>query len=794
MDYSTSELLAWLGKETRLLGWDMLCFIDGDKINLVLKEESIRRSRTAEKWPPISGYIRNGAAHRFALSKCSLNLPRLVFDADLAQNKAHLQMAIAEANAYSMVNKGGQWRLLQLNVIAPVQAAVLNLDIALAASGGTVDSDCMIKLDLSNSEEFSMPYYNGESRLLTEFFRQKFSAWGDAQRQLPLGKLAGSAIELHRPASFALRTRARARSSSDAAGGVMVLVDMQDGAGGNYPGADYRYAIPNDGDYSASILFDTERLMLAQVAEQLKKVIEGAEFTMRQALDQRQFLSCTTGHIHLPTQRVKETFDITTPSRVWKVNAELELKEASLDMRGEVVISKTADKVTLSLSPHGSVFAEILAFDDTTGDLQRMLDEFKFDQSDFLKPAEGRFHYHMLFEYHLDGRAEMRLVHDSYAFSESIAYQPAFAKIKPPAGWGVDPITNLLLWPIISQLTSGLRDLFKGLASPKLTSIQDILLAKLKHDMSVLPTTQALANDIVRLNFDNAIKGTNLQTPSDTVYFGQVNPAAASFTISPMEKTLLATARQSFVTEPASSNVEWSAEAVSGLADNVRISIDPKGVLTAPAASDMTKSFAQVLVTATDKANRAIQRCALITVVSQTLHANPSIVVAPPNSKVDFNAWVLGDPLALQWQYQGKPLGKGQAMSVTSPADTGTAAFVVEEVQVQDPVSKQICECVLVTEMGSKTPIVISAKVDPTGREAVLEARINGNLQEPNQIDWQLRYGPGSAEAGVYTPGSDQKARFALISATYDSGAYGVFEGYIVLALPLAEHRDLTLN
>lgn len=794
MDYSTAELLAWLGKETRLLGWDMLCFIDGDKINLVLKEESFRRCKTAEKWPLISGYISNGVDQRFALSRCGLHLPRLIFDADLAQNNAHLQMAISEANVYSLANKAGQWHVRQLHVITPMQSAVLSLDILLAESGGTVGGDRIIRLDLSKSEKFSMPYYSGESRLLTEFFRQKFSAWSDDQRQLPLGKLAESAIELHRPVSYALRTRARERTPADTAGAVMLLVDMQDGKGGDYPGADYRYAIPNDGNYSASVLFDTERLLLAQVAEQLKNVIEGAEFELRLNGNNQQYLVCTAGYLHVPEQQVEETFDIKTSIRDWKVAAQLKLSSAKIDMRGQVVITKTADKVTLTLEPNGTMQAQVLNFNDDTGDLQRLLAEADFDQSDFLKPAEGRFHYRLVFNYHLDDRAEVRLVHVSNTFSEITAFQPAFAQIKPPAWMNPLHPLMLLLWPIVGPLMAGLRSLFKGLASPELNSIKATLVEKLKHDMSALATTQALANDIVRLNFDNAIKGTNLRAPLDVAYFGQVNPAATSFTISPMEKTMLAAAKQPFGTDPVSRNVEWSAEAVSGLAGNVRITIDANGVLTAPAASDMTKSFAQVLVTATDKANRAIQRNALITVVSQSLSASPLVVVAPPNSKVNFNAWVLGDPLALEWQYQGKPLGKGQAATVTSPADPGTVAFVVEEVQVQDPVSKHTCVCVLITEMGKKTPMLVSAKVDQAGQKATLEARVNGHLQDPKAIDWEVRYGPGSVKEGVYTPGSGQGARFALISATYDSGDFGIFEGFIVLALPLAEHRDLTVN
>ncbi|MBF4213186.1 hypothetical protein EI533_36660, partial [Pseudomonas donghuensis] len=79
-------------------------------------------------------------------------------------------------NAYSLINKGNQWYVRQVDVMGPLQDASLSLDIDLVASGGSVDEDDTIKLDLSKTENFSMPCYTGETRLLTEFFRQKFSA------------------------------------------------------------------------------------------------------------------------------------------------------------------------------------------------------------------------------------------------------------------------------------------------------------------------------------------------------------------------------------------------------------------------------------------------------------------------------------------------------------------------------------------------------------------------------------------------------------------------------------------
>ncbi|WP_338746889.1 hypothetical protein V3D52_10100 [Pseudomonas putida] len=796
MDHSTAELLSWLAEKTRLLGWDMVIFIDGSKINAMLRQESFRRLGTASDMPSISGYISNGADYRFALSKCNLSLPRLVFDVALAGHKAHMPMVIAEANAYSLMNNGNQWYVRQLDVMGPLQEASLSLDIDLEESGGSVDEDDTIKLDLSRTENFSMPCYAGETRLLTEFFRQKFSALTDEQRQFPIGQLAKRNVELHQPVSYGLRTQARGRTPTDVEGAVVLLVDMKDGAGGAYPGADYKYAIPNDGHYSATILFDTERLLLAQLVSALGSVITGADFEWRRRGDEPPSVSCKAGYISLPRQwREEQAVTRGSDNDLWIVKGQFEFDEARIDMRDALSISKVGDQWKMSLSLRGSLTVRCDDIDDFKGVLRERLVREGYGMADFHKPVQAGFQYDAEFVYSFERQDKIQLVSESHEFNERMAFQPVFGAISPPrASDTMNPADDLIAFvlnPAIANMTTKLGATVSSLWPVGFTSLQGLLVGKLRNDLVLLPGASKIARDVLRFNFHRTLIATRLAVPLDTAYFGLVNPATNYFTISPMETSQRAGTTRKFVTEPASGLVRWSVEAVSGLAEGARFSII-LGLFTAPRARDMTKPYAQLLVTATSILNPAIQSRALITVVRETLQANPSVVVAQPGSKVDFNAWALGDAAALEWQYQNKALGKGQSVTVTCPADPGTVAFVVEEVQVKDPESQQTSTCVLITEMARKIPMAVSANVDPAGAKAVLEARVNGCVVAPDKINWDVLYGPGEAPAGVYTPGNDDTARFALISANYDSGDFGIFEGYALLALPLAEHRDIT--
>ncbi|MGE8385989.1 MAG: hypothetical protein ACN6PL_20145, partial [Pseudomonas putida] len=357
------------------------------------------------------GYISNGADNRFALSRCNLSLPRLVFDVALAGHKAHMPMVIAEANAYSLINKGNQWYVRQLDVMGPLQEASLSLDINLEESGGSVDEDDTIKLDLSKTEHFSMPCYTGETRLLTEFFRQKFSALSDDQRQFPIAQLAKRNVELHQPVSFDLRTQARGRTPTDVEGAVVLLVDMEDGAGGAYPGADYKYAIPNDGRYSATILFDSERLLLSQLVSTLGSVITGAEFEWRRRDGEPPSVSCKAGYISLPRQRRIETAYIRAfDNDLWIVGGHFEFDEARIDMRDALSISKVGDQWKMSLSLRGSLTVRCYDLNDHRGITREALVRDGYSMADFEKPVQAPFHYDVEQVYRFDRQGEIQLV------------------------------------------------------------------------------------------------------------------------------------------------------------------------------------------------------------------------------------------------------------------------------------------------------------------------------------------------------------------------------------------------
>lgn len=102
------KLYEWLQEEARALGWGMLCFLRREDLDRLLLQVYIRRFNTGAYLAPIYGSIPNGDDRRFALSKFTLDWPRLSFSPKLSNDsRARLYMRVIEGIQLGLVNAGG---------------------------------------------------------------------------------------------------------------------------------------------------------------------------------------------------------------------------------------------------------------------------------------------------------------------------------------------------------------------------------------------------------------------------------------------------------------------------------------------------------------------------------------------------------------------------------------------------------------------------------------------------------------------------------------------------------------
>ncbi|MBA1205387.1 hypothetical protein G7009_27145 [Pseudomonas capeferrum] len=819
-DYSLDQLIEWMKLGSRLSKWGMISCMDRTILNTLLTQEYIRRFKTTSYLPPVSGSIPNGD-QRFALNNFALDRPRLSFEnVDLNDSKARLRMNVVGGTQLGLKNVGGVWYTREVRETSPLQGPELSLNLRLGDVPGTVGGQGELRLDLKHSDDFRMTVSDDriEQTLVGAFFQQKFAELADEKRVFPIGRIEQGDNELLQPQSFVMRTQARRRTEDDPEGAVLGFVRWQGDSEGDIPGpnSDFRYLIPKDGDHSASVLFDPKRVMLAQLLRSLSEVAQGVEFDITRDSENRPTgATAKSGKMQVPEQRLSHEFDADN----MRLIVDLTVFAIDMEMDRVLNVSLEGDTVEIEWTLTGVLAVQPHDLDSKDGRLKPMLEMLKFDLSDFKKRAEDTFEYVVRSYYKMEDVEGGRLKHIAFELIEIKAPAPAIGEIKQPPREEIPPedlaayliVVAILAYPLIA-IAIAIAAIFKAVSELEIPSVESILRDSLERDFGFAPSIQALIHDTIKLNFGNAIVGEELHSPRDIGFFGQINPESTRFVVNPLEHNLVAGTTQQFAAVPAASNLSWSVEPVLATVLDEQIgTIDPTtGLYTAPAADTFEGPFVRVRVTAVNQ-DKSFSSSALITVLKRALQVNPLAYVVQAKGKVNLEAGYLGDPGKLRWALKdpaqgGVLAGAGLTAVYTAPEvmppsdpddpENSRVAYIVEEVELSETTGGLAQIGVVIAESGTKAPMLVTRDVDLVAGTVALEAVINGRPQDPDKIIWAVLCGPGSIDpnTGVYTPGSTGEHAFALLTATFDTGFIGVYEGYVLQPLPLASLEDAVLG
>ena len=818
-DYSFDELYAWLKQQPRHLNWGMISSMDRSKLNRLLLQAYIQRFKTSAYLPPITGSIANGSAGRFALNEFTLDWPRLSFTSTQPNDStARLHMQVMSGTYMNLTRIGNSWEVHEISETGPLQGPVLSLDLWLDQVPGVVSGDGRLRLDLNESSDFSIPLSEdpGQRRLAGEYFRQKFEALADEQRVFPLGQIEAGSDPLLRAASFALRTQARGRDSEDEEGAVLAFVRFLGSEEGNFPGKDYRYLIPRDKAYDAAVIFQSERIMLAQLLESLKGIASNVEFELTFD-DEGKLTGAVAKRGELVLPKHSHTYPFDTPPDdfgvVWHMVFKFDIEAIKLSMADELSVSMKDDLVELSWRVTGVLGVQPVSLDDTTGEIARVLEQYDFDTSAFFERSEDTFEYEFTTTYKLVDEAGGTLQFDDTTMSAVKEPAPCIGAIKPPELDPQDPRLRIAFWIIrvgeglvFTWFDNAITNILKMVNELGYPSLEQIVNAALARSFEFSDSVRGLVSETIKLNFGNVLIGQDQFAPRDIALYGAVNPIVTAFAIEPMEHTLMAGgAPKPFATLPdQSGQLNWTCEPVLDSVSSEKIGrIDPRsGVYTPPDASDFDGAFVRLRVNA-QHTQSGFRSSALITVLKRPLQINPLLYVTHAEGEVQLQAGYLGDSKDLRWSTptygQLNPSGlaavyKGPAtmppLDDKSPREL--AAFTVDEVVLSNSSTQQTA--VLITEGGNKDLMRIRREVNAEAGTVQLTAVINDYVQDPKDVEWSLR-GPGQIDcAGLYTPDKGSQEPFALITATRNTEGFGIYQGYVVQTLPPAKLEDAVLG
>lgn len=283
---SLTDLLDWMRVKSRLFEWDMIVSLERTRYNRLLAQEYIRRFNTNAYLEPFNEEIPI-LDNKIFLHDFRFDRPRLSFEnADLNDSKARLAMSVVGGQQVNLKKQAGRWLVQRLDYIGPLAGPELKLALRLGEVPGEVADKGEIKFDLSDSDDFELTFVEeGPGRAIAgDYFRKLFLVLEENRRVWIAGQIAPGLEPLLTPQSFRLRTQAHpAKGAGEQGdGAVLGFIRMQGSYEGSVPtsGSDFNYLIPDGGDYSATVLLNSQRIVAAELLRQFRGLLRGAEFEL----------------------------------------------------------------------------------------------------------------------------------------------------------------------------------------------------------------------------------------------------------------------------------------------------------------------------------------------------------------------------------------------------------------------------------------------------------------------------------------------------------------------------------
>ncbi|WP_237880949.1 hypothetical protein [Pseudomonas sp. PGPR40] len=429
-------------------------------------------------------------------------------------------MAVMGGHQLTLERKSVGWTAYKLHEIDPMQGPKLHLDLELHEVPGIIDEDGRVRLDLSVSDNFELTFGTSdhEKAVGGDFFKHLFNQLPDEQRIYTLGVIQPGNSPLMAPKSFELRTQPsgplapNAESETYGEGAILAFVRTMVRLGGDYPGEGYRYLIPDDvgKDYSATVLFDRRRVAGMVLLDEMENLFE-SEFDY-EFDDEGELVSATakSGKLVIP-----------------EISGSDNLLGSKIEWKTDPMVIPLVDPHTLTLG----ISRDKLTI-DWNSDAKTHLIMRTEGQEPFETDLAIIMNTHAEYEFVESDDGEVVLKRTVFSLSPKVS--PVETEMKSDFWIGILLLfLGVALYPayLIFRVTKSIELAFREQFQAE-TSINDYL------------------QEVIKLNFGQAIQGEEVYAPHDIGFFGRINPTQTSFVISPLEPLLQKGGTQQFTTDP----------------------------------------------------------------------------------------------------------------------------------------------------------------------------------------------------------------------------------------------------
>ncbi|MBC3383552.1 hypothetical protein [Pseudomonas sp. SWRI179] len=248
-------------------GWGAVCAFNRERLNRVLQQQWLEKYDGASYLPVFSGSmdLNDSGTEYGVMTQVMLGKPLLSFEpARLDTSRAKLTLSILGGNfSVHEKNRG----LLYEFDITEAHGYTLTVELDLSLVVGVVDRLGRVTLDLSKGTRFScnLPGSATGQTKIGAYFDERFKALPPERQVYVLGILDLKGQSDLTPTDFVVLTQrapgaevARAKNAAD--GAVVVMIKLRGSEyGGETPSPErFPYLIPDDGDYSATMVLAEE--------------------------------------------------------------------------------------------------------------------------------------------------------------------------------------------------------------------------------------------------------------------------------------------------------------------------------------------------------------------------------------------------------------------------------------------------------------------------------------------------------------------------------------------------------
>ncbi|WP_306578874.1 hypothetical protein [Pseudomonas sp.] len=772
------QLYKYMGDEPRTFGYGALLVYDRLKTNLLLMQEHILRA-DAKAWiEPVSGeHSENGVTTK--LSNIGFGPAVLSFEnSNIGSSMAALSIPVVSGQLTEWRREAGAElpTLVGISYLDPLTAPRVKMHIRLKdGANGSVDEDGRVYIDLSEatSHYFEVSQWGDLNTKLGQLIKAKFEDPERGKQEWELSTLAHVPGDMN-PTAFRVRTHSLANAgntmpSTNRAemeeGAVIVGVAFNGREVGNLPDEDklLPYLLPErgaGGGYSLGVYLSSEVWVSAifkDLFDNLDPSLYGAREIELEEGDKGFYIGAEGGGLKLSAQYSL----LDEPEAYVEINfsAIMGRLKFSVGFGGISCEWSCDEKVEKAI--HMGVFVGG-RWDRASGSLHMQM-----KASCFLKAEmEGSS---------LVLKAEQVITEGRWANEDGLEDENA------KEGWR----------RFVSHLERQVA----------------LLLGGITGKLEVLDFWRL--NGLLFRNGQRSVPET-FAAPGDVGMFGELAPTLTAFAIDPIEKKLIAGAKQPLTLTPQpDGEVTWEVKALPDDPENPegpeQLGEVVGGVYGAPQAETIKGTFRQVIITATAGENTS---SALFTIVPKAvavrpilqnaLYSNPGKperYVLEGGSVEAVLTWTEGagfkgelrDPLPAEYDELNIPRDKNTKVYVApeKDPDSGPVLGALMQLDQVHVTGAGLTQTIDITVLW--TPTSATLKVEAQGEALKLVLAVQSWGGDPVDLPpagtkWFVAKGTGTLDevAGTYKPGADEGDYVIIAGVGIASGNWN----YAVLPMP----------